>query len=417
MSSRKDNNDAARRLTRPAGFNIGITAHPTEGIDAENELRMAKSALLYADHVYVYSPKCALIRHISSLGQVPEQHATRLALEILYHTDGSPLQGREDARAKLEEFILGPDIKKGLTRKSIKLWNGQRHLRDVVAKSAEKFRDQCQRWVSSHAFVELREAENAGALTFNLGSFSQMSAYEYLADVSVQAAVSKKRLGSEARDQQMMTAMAELLFDAVVGVSQYPLLDKESRSLIRASAATGHLYPSVTAKQGGKMAGLGDTLLRLLPTCDLPMNEVLGVREELRSLSSQFHGALCKASDRIEALQWEHGFDEETRLVVDTFVAPALAEIEAAIAHDNTLRKVFSFSKDAAMGAGAGGGVWVFLEDVVHMAPLIAAGVASSAALATLVATRLLEKQSSSESIRKKEWFFYYEARQRVESS
>jgi hypothetical protein len=402
--------------TAASGFRIGVGSHPTAGGDAENELRMAKSSLLYADHVQVYSPICAMLRHIASLGAMPKQHATRLAIEVVYYTGQLPFEDLEDAIQKLSDFILGPDRKKGYTQKSTSMWKSQRDLRRVIEGTAEKFHDQCAKWIGSPAFVELREAENAGVLSFSQGDIEEISAYDYLADFTIQAASPRIREGAEERSQKFNQAMADLLYQTVVSAAEYPLLDKSARALVRTMIESQHIKPSVIASRGGKISGFGDALVCTLPVCDLPMNELLSVRDELRILSSRFHSALRRASETVESMQWDKGFEQEVSIIVNTHVMPAVSEIENTIREDRGLRKVFSLSTNETLTAiGSGGVVWAYLDHMTTVAPALAAGVATSAAMAAAIANRLKQKHEGLEKLMNNDWFFYYEARKAFE--
>lgn len=390
-------------------FRIAIATHPTGKIDLRSEAEMVRSCILYAGHIRLYSPTATLLLQIApAVENMSREEAAELVSEIAAHTSTSPVNPRA---AALLSRAAHESPAKGWTKRAKQQRAGQKMLDASVAGMAKV----AAGWSSTPAFMDLKLAEKHGILSF-VREHPLERPMDQVADFVIAASAGRPRDGAEERSESYKEKVLAELFRAVTNDSEYPLLDRGIRELVRSGKAVG-LQDSPTAKARSTAMGLGETIFSRLPVPDAPMDELLDLRRELSDVVSRFRGGLLKASAEIEGAQWDESFRSEASFAYERHVAPALEELEDLLRTTPALQKVFSLSASAAKSFGVVGGLYLVADKLLNLPPELGIALGLPAAVATFIFEQIMASQTRNQKARDNDWFLVYEARRKLENS
>lgn len=371
---------------RPLHVTVGVgpPAWPDAPVGLSTDVRLVKAALLYGDAVTLCSPAAALVGRLLRLDAAAPDTAGRLtALEAVAGD-----LGWGDGPRRLAEAYRDLRADPSAQAASRRAW--------VEAVAAERWAEARQRLhdgLDHGGHAELLAAVRAGRLGVDRLDLDGLAAPGAFAAVAADT-------------------FAARVVEAVAAGLSVPMLDAATADLVRQSAAGVSEPRTGWARQGGLAA---DWLPRL-PLFDLAtVEETLEIRRDLERHLDRFRAAVLEFGEAVSTAVWDPDFPLDAERVFRRDVAPAVRDIEDAVATAGALRALtrrfadgphrFAPALAPALTLGLAAPGW--LADAVAVAVALAT-VGANAAVAYHDAQ---ERRLGAEAHR---LFFYYEAGRRL---
>ncbi len=287
---------------------LHITAAAAPNIEFGNprllahDLRLAKASILYADKVTLCSATAWMAASIYLMGAANQSEEAQLQLIIHLYASIGPLVD-PNAEKLLPEFERRVKL---LKRSPITLTKRERILRKEFRKLLFGLWNQLsESFVSitrGFGFDEVELAANAGIL--DIHPFSE-TLFE--------------NFGEE---------YFGVIKDLMGSTTTHPMLDDQTSGLVGAALKEGKLCVPVSASRKNRQTGLVADLFDRLPVFDVPMAELLDLRQELGKPLTNFRSKIIELAGDIESSTWDDDFDSDVQEAYLKSVAPALLDIE-----------------------------------------------------------------------------------------
>ena len=299
----------AQMADNPAALRMTIGAAPTLDAVARSDLRLLKTALLYADKVELCSPGTSLLLWGHGMRSAfseenrgaarGEQLALVVLLAISFLYSGTSRE-KEAAAARAVEHMS---------------WLGE--LDPEIRALVEAFTHDL-----SLLHDSLEAALSDPALQPGLGEIVQ----------AVETGLVEVHWFTAAEPEGVVREFTTVLSRAIAEGATHPLLDAGASELVaRALGPVTGAGMSGPASRG-KHVRLAARLFERLPTFDdLSVAEVLAVRRDLDSHLVRFRSSMIRFSEEITTAVWDRDFDRDAEHVILRDVEPALLELEEAI--------------------------------------------------------------------------------------
>jgi hypothetical protein len=288
--------------TKGRGLHIIIGAAPEPGVSLQRELRLVKSALLYADSITLCSPQVLFLAGIGSLQTMKTHEQIAYLQEVAPYLDMEP----ERLANLMDGLEAYRQIKKKRNRSREELLR-QGRLESAINRGWDDMRAKSVEMLDRAGAGELEDLIQGGVLDIRL-----------------------LRVSDDTGD--LITAYVEVIEEALTRSTSYPLLDDRSSNLIQAMAREGQLAPSDGALKRGRAIALAAELFERLPVFDeASVPEIQGVRSELKRSLTNFRSAMLEYADTIKSAPWDDDFLSDADNVFHEKVAPALMEIQEAV--------------------------------------------------------------------------------------
>jgi phage antirepressor YoqD-like protein len=361
---------------------IAITTAPHE-LSLANEVRLLKPALLYADHVTLYSPTASLFASTAAVGDMDEANLLAFLRDV-----GPMIDPNAAAGIDLYDQTRR---KKGKTRHEMQ---GLLQMRRALREFAVEWTEKVEEMLTAAGADELVTAIEAGL-------------------VAIDPLLRAGDEGDDALFEAYMARLRELLKTG----HAYPLLDDQTGDLVRAAVNEGAWEFGATARRRGKQVTGAARLMERLPAFpDASMHEILDIRERLRPPLVRFRAAMIEMERLIDAAAHDEEFGSEIADIYLEKVAPALQEIDEAVQDDKYLRQLAGALVGDAKTYVSGGlslavAMFAQVPDLVAVATGLGVGATTAAVQA---GWRSAERQRQTE---RHQLFFLYKLGGLIESS
>ena len=371
---------------RPFHVTVGTTPdnRSREGVSLARDIDLAKAALLYADRATLVSPSSNMLVQMAAFAEAGVNSMSKKQrfdhmVEMVQALPGG------EAFAEIGPLYHSLRKKRHLSpeERRVKL-----RIEGEVSGAWTQLRTTMLSTLDAAGGGELFDALDSGLLELHPLN---------LADPS-----------TDGSTDDVVWAFADAIMEAVQDPSTYLLLDDGSGGLLRSFVREGHLGDVRGGDARGRQVTLAASLFERLPQFDLAsLQEVLDVRRELDRHVSRFRAAMAEYSDSIEAASWDEDFAADAEAVFVRDVAPAVRDIEDAVASATYLRALTSRFTDKLSGLAP------VLSLALTQAPTLPDIVGLAAAGATGVANAYLagkEHRDGRRSAEQNKLFFYYGA-------
>ena len=352
---------------------IAIATAP-QGLSLDQEIRLLKPALLYADHVTLYSPAAALLGSARAAGEMGAEAMIPLLRAVAPVIAPEALEGL-DLYEELQR-------KRRRTREEIQ---AMLQLRRMLASCANEIVEKADELLEAAGAAEIVPALEAGL-------------------VSIDPIM---RDGDDG-DDAFVRAYTDRLRDLLKEGHAYPLLDDETEGLVRAAVSEGAWELGPAPRRRGKQATAAAHLMERLPAFpEASVAEVLDVRERLRPPLVRFRAAIIEMERLIESAAHDPDFGGEVEQLYQEKVAPALLEISEAIADDSYLRQLVGASVADAKTL-LGGGIAMGVTSLAHVPNLIAVATGLGVSAASAAGQAAWTRASGRRETERHQMFFLY---------
>lgn len=288
---------------------VGPPALPDAPVGFSADVRLVKAALLYGDAVALVSPAAALVGRLLRLeAAAPDTPGKLAALDALAADLG--------------------------------LGDGPRHLAASWAALAERPGAAPRRaWLEAVVAERWDEARAALRAALDAGGHGELLAAVASGRLSVDGLGLDGAAAPADYAPVAADAFAERVLGTVAAGLSVPMLDGVTADLLRQRAAGVAEPRAGWARQGGLAA---DWLPRLPLFDRATVAETLDVRRELDGHLARFRAAVLDYAEAVASAVWDADFALDAERLYRTDVAPAVADIEDAVATVGFLRELTS---------------------------------------------------------------------------
>lgn len=329
---RKSRAKAERRTSRENGLHLVVATLPEDQVEYEqelrNDLRLVRSALLYADTVELCSPMATLASSTAGGFGSRDPLAT---LEFLISCGDTMLDGfipgetSAQARQSLRDLHELLSIPRSMVRKlpAEDAWRIDQARKEVANMT------DLDELIERTGAYELEQAIEAGVLT-----------------------LVETRIDLDDTDAVLTDRFTTLLTDLLTSSSKHVLLDEAMADLASTLAGNGSLSASDLALDRAGRSSLGTGLIHHLPAFpDAPVSSILEARAELDESRRRYRGHLGTLEKEINSGPLDPGRASEISDLWRDTVDPAMHDLRRDLSKTRLAR-------EAGLAAASDKGSW-----------------------------------------------------------
>lgn len=390
-------------------LHISVGVQPTNNFNLDNEIRMLKSGILYADKVKLYSPKVPAILAMSRFNDFP------MGMRLEFFEKMIPLlSGRENV-LKLSAALQ--DYRKIMNKEKLDIHELQfkNEFEKKLDQNWRAIAEQTNLAINGSQISQINTAMKAGVL--ELYQFKNLDTDSAALDLIIEnAETASKTRGKELKAEQDKAWISEYLEHAVSDDSTYPLLDNHTGNLVTTGAGSKIFKIPGFGLEHGKQAELARFLLEQLPLFEkASVDEILDIRKELEKPLLRFRSAIIDYSDKIKYAPWDMDFLPEADKVYHRDVQPAMQELEDSIQSNKLLTIVFKkFAENTVVLPVTTSTVTMAISQLSELprelATSLGAGIVSASILYKAYDEWIQNKKANEQN----KLFFYYEVKNRL---
>lgn len=361
---------------------VGVApkTRPSGQPSLENELRLLRSALLYADHVDLVAPSAAWMNDFRPLRDVdlsdiwkavismPDPILRRLGVQEV-----SPFKFREGMRKLQARPIGDPD-----RAEAMRLW--QDAIPRLMKQADEVF--------DSHESTEIDAAIDA-------------SVVKLISD------------GTQFEDPEGLQEawFCEQILRALANPNSHVLLDEVAAEILRGSKHPGEGLPSV-ANSRSRHAAVGAGLIEKLPAFpDAPMSQVLEAREELSEGRARYRNSTKRLADMLQSSALDETLPSEIDELWNDDVRPSLVELRRTV---SATRVAFESGKSVASEGYRLPTVAVVVANIASFASMVPSELALGATLAQVATIGAAQAFKARATVRKHDLVYLLDVDKRL---
>lgn len=381
------NSEELQTSSPRTALHMAVATSPTStpSVTLESDVRLVKPALLYADTVTLYSPAAVMLASISQ-SAVLDRNQRVLFLRQIY-----PLL--EPARAQqLEQLFYAFSIlskkPRGKSRQEIILYERLKRQLDALDNEVDKIWEEELVPIVEH----MLESSSANQL------YSAISKEILKIDPLVKD-------GAILGTDQYVDAFVSKLSEILKNRGEYPLFDEPTGTLVRHGVEEGFFNTTDISRRRGKQVAAASSFLERLPAFSAAsVDEVVGIRDELRVPLIRFRSAMVELGNAIESAAYEDGFSEEVDEIYRSRVEPAILDLEEAV-HSNSYLRVLVGEVVSDAKAILAATITFGVAQSADLPTLLAGG----AAVVPAIAAAGVKHRQASTGIKKNEMYFLYQ--------
>lgn len=385
---------------------MSIGTHPVPEINLEQELRLVKAALLYADKIKLYSLNSLALMSMVQLGDLNTDEKLDFVELIAPHI-ASP-ENRDEISAFFNKLRSSSYDRR--TQRSI-----AHHVKPFVDASWKEIEQVTQQMADQARFHELKRAVDEGILqvhTFELFK-NKESRLSFIVDCVIKA--KSPVVNTQQSTEPIISEFVETISQTISDFSTFPLFDHPTGRLIELGIKEDKISISDADINRGKQSGLAGNLLEQLPLFEqATIDEVIDIRRELEKYLIRFRKAILEFSESMKTASWGKDFPSEANHVFIKNVAPAIQEIEEKIKTNKYLATLARKLVDKPLTMPSGAVLSVVMSHLNSIPEVVSNSLGPALASTALVYDTFKEWKDKKRKVESHSLFFYYQARARL---
>ncbi len=356
-------------------------------LNVDREINMLKTALLYADHVDLYSMKGSILNSVNEIqktrGENPEKFLEELAKykNLMNDDQDNTLEyirkfyrlERKNRKTK-EELLTYINIKKDMNS------------------AIELCYQEVDKMLLETGYGKFERAIQNGVMNLKeLGSIHNYS--------------------DESKLDDFVNNYFNILAEVIEKGESYPYFDEEvmeyfsdlkRKKIIKTSEAQTRVISHAQL--------VGDLFSRLPDVTNMNIEEILFLREELKAPLIRFRSEVDKLSEQVHSEVWSKDFTIECSELFYNQIAPTVLDIEESIQENSLVKKTLSNVVNSETLKVAGGGSLLGFG-ISHASELVSfppelIGVTAGATKAVI--DSYIQWKEEKKNIAKNNLYFYY---------
>lgn len=376
------------------GLHITIGSAPqvaeeqgTQKISLENDLRLTKAGLLYADHAKLVSIASAALLEIAAIGDVPKQKRWDLIKQLQsYARDEENEEKLTILSAFYEEARRKRYSKKG----------------QILLRKFETALDESWGEAAEFALDAVREAGGDGIIRAVESGLLEIHTFD-----------DTLRRTSQAEEHRGFTLeYVKVVGESVSDVYTYPLFDEDTSEIIKEGINAGLIPVSEAAVSRAKESGLASDVLARLPLFErATVREILDIRSELDRHLKRFRSAMIDFSSGIKSASWDEDFVSDADQVFRREVEPAVLDIEEAIRTNSFIAELTRKAVDA-QAVLSGGSALALAVTTLGLPAIAALAIGGAVGGGKAAYDAYVEWSKRNREVEQNQLYFYYRASQ-----
>lgn len=384
----------------------GLDFDDLTGYSVQNEIKLVKSALLYADSATLFSPGVSLVMQTHGIEKrtTTEQRRSFMVNYLTTRVIAEP-SGFVAQLLPVKYRMLVKSKDTSLERKREIISNNLSHLLgddfdfgddDWNARAMEMWGE----FGGAAGADSLVEAADSGLLELHEFEEDQEGGW---AD------------NSEEKHTRKLLSYIELIQKSMTEGKSYPLFDDQAGDIAKALVEEGVASLSEVREQRARQSALAADVLQRLPTFEqASINQTLEVRSQLEQSLVNFRSAIIEFSEELNAMPWTEDFALRADDIMRKKVEPAVTDIEKMVNENSSLRSLASKAfrpGTLATGLQVGFSILQYVPDLVSL--IGGVGVAAG----KTIRDTFEEHAAFKADLESKQMYFYYGANQRLGGS
>lgn len=353
----------------------------------ENDLRMVKAALLYADHAKLCSIASAALLGIAALPEVQKPKRWVLLKQLQSYAPD------EDTERKLT--ILTAFYEEARRKRYSK--KGRVLLQQFEAALAESWDE-----VAEFVHNAVRDAGGDGIIRAVESGLLEVHTFDD----------TLRRATDAGEHRDFVLEYVKVVGESVSDVQTYPLFDEDTSEIIRESIKAGLIPVSDAAVSRAKESGLASDILARLPLFErATVREILDIRDELDRPLRRFRSAIIKFSSGVHSAAWDQDFVSDADQVFRREVEPAVQEIEEEIRANRFIAELARKAVDVQVVV-SGGSALALAVTTLGLDAIAALAVGGAVGGLKAAYDAYIEWDKRKREVEQNQLFFYYKAGQ-----
>ncbi len=368
-------------------FHITIGSS-SEKHNFEDDLRLVKSSLLYADKIKLCSPiSSEALRYLT----ITEESNPKRQLEFL-KSFSSYFMNNEVSQDFLNE-VAG--YEKMLRRKYLN--SNQLKVKIGFEKLLKKI------FITTIKEKFLEIAENLG-----------MKPLLPLIDSKI-LEIHSLNVPTRFDYDKSMKEFVKFLGQTISDNNTYPLFNDEIGNLVKLGIKENKLKVSKTSIARGKHSALAINLLERLPLFDeAEINEILDIKRELERPLKRFRSAMIKFSEDIKNASWDEDFSYDAEVVFMREIEPIILDIEDAVKSNNYLANLTRKIISQPLTLPAGSALGLLMSPLSNLPALITTSLGVGASASIIAYDAFREWKQNNLKTEQNNLFFYYKVKENL---
>jgi hypothetical protein len=353
----------------------------------ENDLRMVKAALLYADHAKLCSIVSAALLEIVAIPEIPKEKQWEALRRLQSY---APDEDTENKLTILSAFYEEARRKR-YSKKGIVL------LKQFEAALAESWEE-----VGGFAINAVQEAGGDGIIRAVESGLLEVHTFND----------TLRRTTDAEEHRGFVLEYVKVVGESVSDVHTYPLFDEDTSEIIRESIRAGVIPISEAAVSRGRESGLASDTLARLPLFErATVREILDIRDELERPLRRFRSAIIKFSSGVQSAAWDQDFVSDADQIFRREVEPAVQDIEEEIRANSFIAELARKAVDVQVVV-SGGSALALAVTTLGLDAIAALAVGSAVGGFKAANDAYREWDKRNREVEQNQLFFYYKAGQ-----
>lgn len=390
-------------------LHITIGIHPTGNIDLQQDIKLVKAALLYADKVKIYSPTLStlqLVMQLGGLSQNEQLHFFEMVVPYLMpSSQARPIKAMlkklRNIRALQVREIQA--IRANLFSQSANVWD---ELKNVIVNMAE-----------TAGMQEIATALNSGTLEIHQFSSQadNLHMMRFVADCVARASGKQlpmyEQKAIKNRNDQVSKEFVEGVLNAVSSGATYPLFDTSTGYLVQSYQQVKPIIFTDASQNRARHIALANDLFQRLPVFDLASTyDVLLIRGELDKYLVRFRSSIVGFASSVASSPWDVDFDKDVELIFRKEIAPVVLDLEEEIKSNKFLAQLARKFVDKPLLMAPGTALSLALSQITNLPHEIAIGLGASVNAAAIIYDTYNDWRNKQKEIERNGLYFYYRA-------
>lgn len=374
-------------------INFSISVVPTSEININNEIKLLKSVLLYADDITVNSLTATMLNVIDSI-----KVDKRSVIEMV------------DIMEKVNPFIKMSD-----SNLSQEITNTINQVKAITPLLKKKYRNKYEILAVNKLKKPSPELEKEFDGVINIvNDILDSSGYTEILKANNFLKFEKYKSDVDNTDDIMKEYFNKVL-ESTTSLSNFPVFDAGTADLVRLYEQENEITKSKPYLEKNSHGAIISNMFLNLPALDfISVEQLIELRSALEKYLINFRKAIYEFSEKVGCTQWDEEFQYKTNKLYVSEVLPQVEELEQRIKENSLIEKILKENYiDKTFWITLAGTVGMALTNCNNlMQGIVSASFVGNTLRNTIKAS--YDYQNGTNEIKNNTMYFYYKSNQEI---